>query len=534
MRKFARWFSLIQVAVVIMLALSTQLAFAQTGPDPACGAKCLYMSMRQLGISPPTYRHLLEKLGKPSKEGYSLAELQSAAVSFGLNAKCVEMNIESLTLLECEAILHVEPGHFVLLSKSASAELTVFEASTGYARPGPADPDVLSNWTGKALLLSSTDITIPTVRVSWGKWLWGTFLVSFVCLCLYGWRRFALARGSGLVLLLSVFIGCEREGNSVAINSSADKSKVNARPSNVSAELSRVDMGELPFSLQRHLVEVSLRNESDFPVSFIESSVSCRCLLARFRTSVIPARGEATLELLLDLDRPGPQSATCTIEMEPPGTLVLPVTWTVVRSGLKVSPTSLADLVLQAGQSQVVTLAVERGDTHKDLPLNATFAARPSSNSEDVSCVCSIDSEGNLRAEFSIKAHALPGTVLGNLLLMSNEELQARVPIFIVIEDTRPFAIDRETLYLYANDRFGSTVVSGQLVIENVAKGDKIALNWKDLPADELRFSRIEGEGRVIIDVDVDAGLRDKVTSVVVRVNETEQVIPVVFPLQME
>ncbi|MEQ1828747.1 MAG: cysteine peptidase family C39 domain-containing protein [Pirellula sp.] len=148
-------------SAVWIVSLDFQIGFASNTEDKnLCGSQCLYVALR--GLSPETAPQQFEKLtdflGRPNPQGYSIAELQTAAIQFGLNAECLKLNHESLIEMakHCRIIVHLKPSHFVLFKTVDESGVVVFDPSS---RTRSLTKKQLDNeWDGNCLVLGKDSI----------------------------------------------------------------------------------------------------------------------------------------------------------------------------------------------------------------------------------------------------------------------------------------------------------------------------------------------------------------------------------------
>lgn len=129
-----------------------------SGPTLRCGAESLYLGLKLLELPVANFPALESKLGAPSGLGYSMAQLETAARSFGANALGVKTTLDNLARRpeRTVAIAHMSSKHFVTVigEKDGMVEL-INPPAREISIPKST---FLQLWDGKALLLSTNPI----------------------------------------------------------------------------------------------------------------------------------------------------------------------------------------------------------------------------------------------------------------------------------------------------------------------------------------------------------------------------------------
>jgi ABC-type bacteriocin/lantibiotic exporter with double-glycine peptidase domain len=177
----------VKPAVAAVPASSSAGAF--DAPNLRCGAESLYFGLKWLDLPVANFAELEAKLGPPSGLGYSMAELESAAKSFGAQTLGVETTLENLARRPepLVRIAHMNSKHFVTI-------VSVKDGMVDLINPPAREIQIPSStfrqlWDGKVLLLSTSPI-ISEEELTW-QFPWRlivgvatgvllTFLASFV------------------------------------------------------------------------------------------------------------------------------------------------------------------------------------------------------------------------------------------------------------------------------------------------------------------------------------------------------------------
>jgi ABC-type bacteriocin/lantibiotic exporter with double-glycine peptidase domain len=146
-----------QIAAAAVPASSAAGTF--DAPNLRCGAESLYFGLKWLDLPVANFAELEAKLGPPSGLGYSMAELESAAKSFGAQALGVETTLENLARRPepLARIAHMNSKHFVAI-------VGIENGMVHLINPPAREIQIPSStflqlWDGKVLLLSTSPIT---------------------------------------------------------------------------------------------------------------------------------------------------------------------------------------------------------------------------------------------------------------------------------------------------------------------------------------------------------------------------------------
>ena len=209
-------------AVVWTLAVLV-LPVLAVAAEQECGLHCLYLSAKALGVEAASLEKLRTQLGPISNQGYSLKQIEDAAVGLGLHALSVQTTLDDLRRFErpltCIATMKTRDNdqkHFVLIGDVSDSLVWMID--------GPLSSDLPratfeGSWEGTALLLSVRPIQLPPPETDWSGWYWwasGGMLIVGLFLLLR--QRFSQRTYRGMprlaILLTGVWAlaGCAETG----------------------------------------------------------------------------------------------------------------------------------------------------------------------------------------------------------------------------------------------------------------------------------------------------------------------------------
>ncbi|RUL87775.1 cysteine peptidase family C39 domain-containing protein [Tautonia sociabilis] len=169
-----------EVTMVLILLLTSighqnQASLDRSAPevDLRCGAYCLYISMKSIGIPLERYEELEARLGQPGTMGYSMQQLAETATSFGGHVIALKTTLGNLSRRtdRFACIAHLpERNHFVCIYDIDDKSVYVADPPRSYA----VDRNAFKNvWSGNALLIADH----PLTEVSHSRYsLWITLL----------------------------------------------------------------------------------------------------------------------------------------------------------------------------------------------------------------------------------------------------------------------------------------------------------------------------------------------------------------------
>ncbi len=360
-------FRMIGFVGFVALYSAAQRAFpiesTKNSPDPDCGAKCLYVILLEQGVAPGSYRTFAKELGPASKEGYSMLQLQNAARSRGLFAESCHLEPEDLSLLgkDPAAILHMNPGHFVICSNFSNGQLVIYDAATGMM--STESPRFLEKWTGNTLLVSKNEIKLPsrTPKPSFQWWWIAAGVILVVCAASL-LTRFMVRRSAILLIAIIPCVGgCEKHPpnrlESTTITVESPSKTDSSKAPNVWIEKPHMDVGRLNLTPAPQMISIPIQNRESTPIEITDVRISCSCLTGRISSKTIQPSATETLELFLERSKAGPQIAICTVMCNGHPVASVTVSWTVIAQ-LSLTPESIADLELKAGETKEIAIEI--------------------------------------------------------------------------------------------------------------------------------------------------------------------------------
>ncbi len=192
-----------------------------------CGAECLYVAIGALNPSalPRTFLEFSKSLPPSTVRGYSMADLQDIAESYGLYTELLRLRPEELGYYSAQGVVILrfvkkDQGHFVLCDSVDSTGYRIFDQGRrSYLSPHQIE----ARWSGETIVLSIEPIKVQGSR-AFTNWLLLAIGVSAVLLIAIS----LVAKGSkypniklGIVVLAIIgHSGCNREN--YAIEASRD------------------------------------------------------------------------------------------------------------------------------------------------------------------------------------------------------------------------------------------------------------------------------------------------------------------------
>ena len=128
-----------------------------TDGDAQCGSRCLYVALKGLDYPVKDLAELESRLGAPPIDGYTLAQLEAGAKSYGAHTLGVETTVENLRLRPkpFACIAHLTRDHFVLIADLGEGSATIIDPP--HKKSVPLDT-LGALWDRKALLISSAPL----------------------------------------------------------------------------------------------------------------------------------------------------------------------------------------------------------------------------------------------------------------------------------------------------------------------------------------------------------------------------------------
>lgn len=120
---------------------------------PECGRDSLIAVFHQYGITPS--ESIFSRTLRDGPRGISLASLSRAATDHGLKAYGVRVKDNNIDAITPPAILHFNPGHYVVLKEKTKGQLKLFDPSSPAEKESVISMDRLRQvWTGNALVFN--------------------------------------------------------------------------------------------------------------------------------------------------------------------------------------------------------------------------------------------------------------------------------------------------------------------------------------------------------------------------------------------
>jgi len=166
---------MVLILVLASLVYQHPARFDRSAPkvDLRCGAYCLYVAMKAVGIPVEQYDELEARLGQPGVAGYSMQQLAETATSFGGHTIALKTTLAHLSRRtdRFACIAHLpERNHFVCIYDIDDRSVYVVDPPRSYS----VDRSGFNHlWTGNALLIADH----PLTEVSRSRYtLWIAFL----------------------------------------------------------------------------------------------------------------------------------------------------------------------------------------------------------------------------------------------------------------------------------------------------------------------------------------------------------------------
>ena len=539
-------FRMIGFVGFVALCSAAQRAFpiesTKISPDPDCGAKCLYVILLEQGAAPGSYKAFAKELGPASKEGYSMLQLQNAARSRGLFAESCHLEPEDLSLLgkDPAAILHMNPGHFVICSNFSNGQLVIYDAATGMF--SIESPRLLEKWTGNTLLVSKNEIMLPASPPKPAfRWWWiasGVILVGCAASLL---MRFMVRRSAILLIaLIPCVCGCEnrsfdRYENTIArvagsTETASAKSHTSKAP-NVWIEKSSVDVGRLNLTPAPQMISIPIQNRESTPIEITDVQISCSCLTGRISSKTIQPAATESLELFLERSKAGPQNAMCTVMCNGHPVASVAVSWTVTAE-LSFTPESIADLELAAGETKEIAIEI---DVHNKQPppkiqVECVWNGGNGLQTRGIE-VSTRMVESTCLVTFSADAKALRQTVSGGFWVRLADQAEPAGIVPFMASVRTDINVSPSQLFLTSRD---DETMAAQILIETeeLASLTPFELHW--IHGDnrsQCNFTFEDQDGIKIVDLQANPNETDGVTELEITAgNGFVKRIPAFFP----
>ncbi|MFN9720859.1 MAG: DUF1573 domain-containing protein [Planctomycetota bacterium] len=302
----------LQWIVCIFVLLTFRPIFAEEEVPLRCGSNCLYVAAGILDKAPASLEAVEEILGEPERNGYSLQRLAEGAKKIGLEAIPVRTSIGNLIARRERfvCIAHLSKGHFVILADVADQSVQVIDPPTNSILPIQT---VANLWDGTALLVSLAPLLseeelsqrlriaamgkaaacfIGLVSVAGAGWIFvrrHRRMISIGCLCMF--------------IFLGVPVGCH-QSDSVSEERSSPQEEIGPQ---IVFDSHLVDFGmlELTIGSDRHRSAIRVRNSGTAPLILGSIKLSCGCLSALPRQSVLSPGEETEIDIEVSIQQPG-------------------------------------------------------------------------------------------------------------------------------------------------------------------------------------------------------------------------------------
>ena len=310
--------------------------------DQKCGAFCLFVALKALGVNVGSLEDLEQSMGSPSSSGYTLEQVQASAQKYGLHAVAVETTVRNLSLRKrgfcCITLL--SPSHYVLLYDVDETRAFIVDPPRETRIPING---FLAIWSKKCLILSKEPLESEESigrTPAYVFWLAGASgLLVFLSLVMIakskGYIKFGSRSAVGGVLALASLLGAAGCGRNTDSHRASSSPGLSAAPRNI--DLGKIYLGE---GSSRTPVAFLLTNTSEAPIRIISMSGSCSCTKAGVGKTYLEPGEKTRLDASIQPgDLPEDRRALIYVESDDPMMRVMevPVTWTV-ENPLKSKP----------------------------------------------------------------------------------------------------------------------------------------------------------------------------------------------------
>ena len=516
--------------------------------DRHCGAKCLYVIMRGYGKAPSTYKSVVEELGSPSADGYSLMQLSNSARKHGLFAENVKLEKEDLSRFanSCSVILHLNNvrgtnrGHYVICEGITKTTATIFDASVGI--PSQMSHEIFSLWTGNALIISKSpiDLSMPTKKSSL-SWLGYLCIFALIVSCLIGLARYAhFFRGKWvanacLLVVFAIQNGCSSKQESsqgpLAQNDANAKSASQVLPpvsSGLWVDKSVCNAGTLRRSVTPVLVPVKIHNSKKEPITIKDSRYSFSCLFAKFSSLTIEPHSSIECTLMLQCATLGVKQSKAVFLTDSNEQISIDVSWSVVAS-LKTEPETFNGMELKCGESKVSSAHLTQLEPFDFSKLEVKSLLDETDAQRFFTATARIEGE-NLLATFMAGKESPTGLVNGKFVIgiPGDEVVSVTIPFTVYVAND----IDVSPAKVYFTKR-GDIFHAQVLIFANeVGTLAPIELNWIGNGRSKCEFTLQDQKETQVIDIAVSPETVAGVHQIEVSVagGKTLKQLPVFFP----
>jgi len=329
----------IRCALAFVL-LSSSLSGAN---DVRCGLYALYVALRAVEIPVASLEELTKRLGPPTKEGYSLGQLQDAAESYGAQTLAVQTNLERLGWRPrpFSVIAHLDGTHFVNLVAFEPGKVRIVDAP----ETAVVSPEALHRrWSGAALLIAKQPLTAEEQLTNprrWRQLLWvvGGLLSAIGAVVWLVSRRSRATAVVILALVAPLLIGC----------GDADVAPARGR---LPLPRREVDLGPAPSSKAGVTASIEVENVGRGPLRLIGIVPSCQCLVPSAPPGQLKPGESASFQVVVHPERGGAGEKSVTLLSDDPlePKAVIGIKWFAV-SPISAEPASVAFGELRPGRS---------------------------------------------------------------------------------------------------------------------------------------------------------------------------------------
>lgn len=300
---------------LLILSVAAQTQSAQLpgkSQDPRCGAYCLYIALKAIGLADLNYDQIEKELGKPNPDGYSMHDLARVAEVHGAKTLAVETSFDHLSYrtepFVCIALLS-NPNHYVLFYDRVDSLVYIVDPPKHeYSIPITLAKNY---WTKKALLVGKLpfqpeeSIVKP---IDWKSLILGSIvaLISLIALIALLIRYFRIrdARRMTSYLVLAILTvsngsGCDRPKSS---RLSATREDAPGSPS-LMIDHETVKLGDIPIKNSGAIREVKskINNQGSSELWIKEIHLSCTCSKASIDRVRIPPGAYAEITARIQL-----------------------------------------------------------------------------------------------------------------------------------------------------------------------------------------------------------------------------------------
>jgi hypothetical protein len=269
----------------------------------------------------------------------------------------------------------------------------------------------------------------------------------------------------------------------------------------VSIEKTVIDAGRLNLTRAPQVLSVPIHKQESTAIEISDVRISCNCLSGRISSKVIEPYGSATLELLLERSKAGPKNAMCTIMCGGHSVSTISVSW-IVTADLAMTPDSIADLELGAGQKKEVAIEIDVYDKQNKPSIDVEYKWNLKNNMLLLGVEASTRMvENTCYVSFSVDEKTERQTLSGQLLvrLSGQAEPAGIVPFMITV---------RTEVNLSPKQLFLTPSVDGSITTQLLIHAEEgetlipLELFWiNGENRSKCNFTKVERDETMIVDV---------------------------------